>query len=407
MSKEKTLIIGGGQAACQTAVSLKSKGYEGEIKIFCAENYLPYQRPPLSKKFLLGELDKERLFFKPDKFYDENEISISLKSYVQEIDPKSKEIYLANNKKENYDNLVLATGTKPRKIDLTSNIENRVFYLRSIDDVLNIREKLRVSKKVTIIGGGYIGLEVAAILNKLGLKVTIVEMASRILERVTSDIISDFYMKLHQDAGVEVITSSSVEGLSENNENIEVFTSNGKISSDFVIVGIGVLPNDSIASKAGIKVENGILVDQFCKTSDDSIFSAGDCTNHPNLFYKKNIRLESVHNAIEQGKTIASYIVGEKIAYNQVPWFWSDQYETKLQIVGLIDGYDEIVVRGDKNKSSFAVFYLKNNKIIASDCVNRPSEHMMSRKLIFEKISIEKDRLSDESIPIKEINKLT
>ena len=190
MSKEKTLIIGGGQAACQTAVSLKSKGYEGEIKIFCAENYLPYQRPPLSKKFLLGELDKERLFFKPDKFYDENEISISLKSYVQEIDPKSKEIYLANNKKENYDNLVLATGTKPRKIDLTSNIENRVFYLRSIDDVLNIREKLRVSKKVTIIGGGYIGLEVAAILNKLGLKVTIVEMASRILERVTSDIIS-------------------------------------------------------------------------------------------------------------------------------------------------------------------------------------------------------------------------
>ena len=403
MSKEKTLIIGGGQAACQTATSLKSKKYDGEIKIFCSENYLPYQRPPLSKKFLLGELDKERLFFKPEKFYTENEISINLNSYVQRIDIENKEIFLENNKKENYDNLVIATGTIPRKIDINKKISDKVFYLRSIEDVLNIRDKIKESKKVTIIGGGYIGLEVAAIINNLGLQVTIVEMASRILERVTSETISSFYTKLHRQAGVEVLTNTSVEGLSENNNGIEVVTSDGGIISDFVIVGIGVLPCDTIASESGIEVENGIIVDEFCKTSNDSVFSAGDCTMHPNIFYNKNIRLESVHNAIEQGKTVAASIIGEKTSYNQVPWFWSDQYETKLQIVGLLDNYDDIVVRGDTEKQSFAVFYLKDNRIIASDCVNRPSEHMMSRKLISEKVLIDEDRLLDETIPIKEI----
>ena len=403
MSKEKTLIIGGGQAACQTATSLKSKKYDGEIKIFCSENYLPYQRPPLSKKFLMGELDKERLFFKPEKFYTENEISINLNSFVQRIDIENKEIFLENNKKENYDNLVIATGTIPRKIDSEKKISDKVFYLRSIGDVLNIRDKIKESKKVTIIGGGYIGLEVAAIINNLGLQVTIVEMASRILERVTSETISSFYTKVHRQAGVEVLTNTSVEGLSENNNGIEVITSNGGIISDFVIVGIGVLPCDTLASDSGIEVKNGIIVDEFCKTSNDSVFSAGDCTMHPNNFYNKNIRLESVHNAIEQGKTVATSIIGEKTAYNQVPWFWSDQYETKLQIVGLLDNYDDIIVRGDKEKQSFAVFYLKDNAIIASDCINRPAEHMMSRKLISEKVLIDKDRLSDETIPIKEI----
>ena len=403
MSKEKTLIIGGGQAACQTATSLKSKKYDGEIKIFCSENYLPYQRPPLSKKFLMGELDKERLFFKPEKFYTENEISINLNSFVQRIDIENKEIFLENNKKENYDNLVIATGTIPRKIDFDKKISDKVFYLRSIEDVLNIRDKIKESKKVTIIGGGYIGLEVAAIINNLGLKVTIVEMASRILERVTSETISSFYTKVHRQAGVEVLTNTSVEGLSENNNGIEVITSNGGIVSDFVIVGIGVLPCDTLASESGIDVKNGILVDEFCRTSNDSVFSAGDCTMHPNIFYNKDIRLESVHNAIEQGKTVASSIMGEKISYNQVPWFWSDQYETKLQIVGLLDNYDDIIVRGDKEKQSFAVFYIKDNVIIASDCVNRPAEHMMSRKLISEKVLIDKDRLLDETIPIKEV----
>ena len=403
MSKEKTLIIGGGQAACQTATSLRSKGYNGEIKIYCSENYLPYQRPPLSKKFLLGELEKERLFFKPEKFYNESEISIKLNSYVQGIDAKNKEIFLDDNETENYDNLVIATGTKPRTIDVEKKISDKVFYLRSIDDVIRITDKIKNSNKVAIIGGGYIGLEVAAVINNLGLHVTIVEMASRILERVTSEVISSFYSKIHAQAGVELQTNTSVEGILGNEKGIEVITSNGSIISDFVIVGIGVLPCDTIASDSGIEVNNGIIVDEFCRTSNDSIFSAGDCTMHPNIFYNKNIRLESVHNAIEQGKTVAASIIGEKSVYDQVPWFWSDQYETKLQIVGLLDNYDDIIVRGDLEKQSFAVFYMKDNRIVASDCVNRPAEHMMSRKFISEKIIVEKDRLSDESIPIREV----
>mgnify|MGYP001414290614 FL=1 len=386
MSKEKTLIIGGGQAACQTATSLRSKGYNGEIKIYCSENYLPYQRPPLSKKFLLGELEKERLFFKPEKFYNESEISIKLNSYVQGIDAKNKEIFLDDNETENYDNLVIATGTKPRTIDVEKKISDKVFYLRSIDDVIRITDKIKNSNKVAIIGGGYIGLEVAAVINNLGLHVTIVEMASRILERVTSEVISSFYSKIHAQAGVELQTNTSVEGILGNEKGIEVITSNGSIISDFVIVGIGVLPCDTIASDSGIEVNNGIIVDEFCRTSNDSVFSAGDCTMHPNIFYNKNIRLESVHNAIEQGKTVASSIIGEMTSYDQVPWFWSDQYGTKLQIVGLLDNYDDIIVRGDLKKQSFAVFYIKDNRITASDCVNRPAEHMMSRKLISEKI---------------------
>ena len=350
MSKEKTLIIGGGQAACQTVTTLKSKGYQGKIKIYCSENYLPYQRPPLSKKFLLGELDKERLFFKPEKFYDENDVSISLNSYVQGIDIKNKEIFLANNETEHYDNLVIATGTKPKTIDIDKQISEKVFYLRSIDDVLRIRDKIKQSKKVTIIGGGYIGLEVAAVINNLGLHVTVVEMASRILERVTSEVISSFYSKIHSDAGVEIQSSTSVEGISGNEKGIEVITSNGSVISDFVIVGIGVMPCDTIADDAGIEVNNGIMVDEFCRTSNDSVFSAGDCTMHPNIFYNKNVRLESVHNAIEQGKTVASSIIGEMASYDQVPWFWSDQYGTKLQIVGLLDNYDDIIVRGESKK---------------------------------------------------------
>ena len=321
----------------------------------------------------------------------------------RELIQKNKEIFLANNEIEHYDNLVIATGTKPRTINVDKKISDKVFYLRSIDDVLSIRDKIKQSKKVTIIGGGYIGLEVAAVINNLGLHVTIVEMASRILERVTSEVISSFYSKIHSNAGVEILTNTSVEGISGNEKGIEVITSNGSIISDFVIVGIGVLPCDTIADDAGIEVNNGIIVDEFCRTSNESVFSAGDCTMHPNMFYNKNIRLESVHNAIEQGKTVASSIIGEMTSYDQVPWFWSDQYKTKLQIVGLLDNYDDIVVRGDLKNESFAVFYIKNNTIIASDCVNRPAEHMMSRKLISEKIVIKKDRLSDESVSIKEV----
>jgi len=403
MDDQKIIIIGGGQAGCQTATSLRASGFLGEISIYCSENYLPYQRPPLSKKFLLGELDKERLFFKPEKFYRDNNINFFLNSYVTNIEKENKKIFLNNNEEDSYDKLVIATGTKPREIEVDKDSAKNIFYLRSIDDVLEIKSKLQSSKKVAIIGGGYIGLEVAAILKKLGLSVTIIEMAGRILERVTSQVISDFYTKIHNEAGVEILINTSVESIIKGTKNMEILTNSGSINADFIVVGIGVIPCDELALESGLKVQNGILVNEFCETSERDIYSAGDCTVHPNFYYNKDIRLESVHNAIEQGKTVASSIMNKKEAYNQIPWFWSDQYDLKLQIAGLCFDYDDIIVRGNSDDRSFAVFYMKDNYMIASDCVNRPGEHMMSRKIISDKIMVEKKRLSDDSIPIKEV----
>ena len=403
MGDQKIIIIGGGQAGCQTATSLRALGFLGEISIYCSENYLPYQRPPLSKKFLLGELDKERLFFKPEKFYRDNNINFFLNSYVAKIEKENKKIFLNNNEEDSYDKLVIATGTKPREIDVDKDSAKNIFYLRSIDDVLEIKGKVQSSKKVAIIGGGYIGLEVAAILKKLGLSVTIIEMAGRILERVTSQIISDFYTKVHNEEGVKILTNTSVESITKKSKDMEILTNNGSINADFIVVGIGVIPCDELASESGLKVQNGILVNEFCETSEKDIYSAGDCTVHPNSYYNKDIRLESVHNAIEQGKTVASSIMNKKTPYNQIPWFWSDQYDLKLQIAGLCIDYDDIIVRGNSDNRSFAVFYMKDNYMIASDCINCPGEHMMSRRIISDKIIVDKDRLSDVLIPIKEV----
>ena len=246
---------------------------------------------------------------------------------------------------------------------------------------------------MVIIGGGYIGLEVAAVSKKLGLNVSVVEMANRILERVTSPIISSFYHSYHESNGVEIRTSTSVIGINGDLKVSSVETSSGIIEADIVVVGIGVLPCQDLAERAGIETNNGIVVNEFCISSDSNIFSAGDCTLHPSAFYKRDIRLESVHNAIEQGKTVASSIMGEFIPYNQIPWFWSDLYDLKFQIAGLNTDYDEYIVRGKPENNSFSVFYFKDGNMISSDCVNSAPDHMMSRRFIFNKTEIDLEKL--------------
>ena len=406
MSEKKIVVIGGGQASCQVAASLRQKKFNGDINIISSESYLPYQRPPLSKKYLSGELAAERLYLKPEKFYDEHNINISLASCVEEIDRKNSQLVFfkdKTHKKISYDNLIIATGTQPRLIPLDNPKLGGLHYLRSIADVEMIKSSLKDSKNMVIIGGGYIGLEVAAVSKTLGLDVTVIEMAPRILERVTSPIISSFYHSFHESKGVKIMTNTSVKGVNGKNRVSSVETSSGNIEADLVVVGIGVMPCQSLAEESGISVDNGIIVDEFCKTSDDNIYSAGDCTLHPSDFYGKNIRLESVHNAIEQGKTVASSIVGEKVAYNQIPWFWSDQYDLKLQIAGLNSEYDNYIIRGNIVENKFSVFYFKSGLMIASDCVNSAQEHMMSRRFISEKIKIDFDRLQNKEIPIKEV----
>lgn len=407
MSEKNIVIIGGGQAASQVATSLRQKNFAGDISILSSEEYLPYQRPPLSKKYLSGELDSERLYLKPEKFYEDQNINVMLNSYVEEIDRSNSKLTFSKNNGEestiNYDNLVISTGTSPRLIPLDNPNLKGVHYLRSIKDVEGIKKSLIGAKSMVIIGGGYIGLEVAAVSKKLGLNVTVVEMANRILERVTSPIISSFYHSYHESNGVEIRTSTSVIGINGDLNVSSVETSSGIIEADIVVVGIGVLPCQDLAERAGIETNNGIVVNEFCISSDSNIFSAGDCTLHPSAFYKRDIRLESVHNAIEQGKTVASSIMGEFIPYNQIPWFWSDQYELKLQIAGLNNDYDEYVIRGNLDENSFSVFYFKSGYMIASDCINSAQEHMMSRKFISEKTKIDLHKLQNKEISIKEV----
>jgi 3-phenylpropionate/trans-cinnamate dioxygenase ferredoxin reductase subunit len=407
MSEKNIVIIGGGQAASQVAISLRQKNFTGDISILSSEEYHPYQRPPLSKKYLSGELDSERLYLKPKKFYEDQNINVMLNSYVEEIDRSNSKLTFSKNNGEeatiNYDNLVISTGTSPRLIPLDNPNLKGVHYLRSIKDVEEIKKSLIGAKSMVIIGGGYIGLEVAAVSKKLGLNVTVVEMANRILERVTSPIISSFYHSYHESNGVEIRTSTSVIGINGDLNVSSVETSSGIIEADIVVVGIGVLPCQDLAEKAGIETNNGIVVNQFCISSDSNIFSAGDCTLHPSAFYKRDIRLESVHNAIEQGKTVASSIMGEFIPYNQIPWFWSDQYDLKFQIAGLNTDYDEHIVRGQPENNSFSVFYFKDGNMISSDCVNSAPEHMMSRRFIFNKTEVDLEKLQNKEIPIKEV----
>ena len=407
MSEKNIVIIGGGQAASQVAISLRQKNLTGDISILSSEEYHPYQRPPLSKKYLSGELDSERLYLKPKKFYEDQNINVMLNSYVEEIDRSNSKLTFSKNNGEeatiNYDNLVISTGTSPRLIPLDNPNLKGVHYLRSIKDVEEIKKSLIGAKSMVIIGGGYIGLEVAAVSKKLGLNVTVVEMANRILERVTSPIISSFYHSYHESNGVEIRTSTSVIGINGDLNVSSVETSSGIIEADIVVVGVGVLPCQSLAEKAGIETNNGIVVNEFCISSDSNIFSAGDCTLHPSAFYKRDIRLESVHNAIEQGKTVASSIMGEFIPYNQIPWFWSDQYDLKFQIAGLNTDYDEHIVRGQPENNSFSVFYFKDGNMISSDCVNSAPEHMMSRRFIFNKTEVDLEKLQNKEIPIKEV----
>ncbi|MBT5662441.1 MAG: NAD(P)/FAD-dependent oxidoreductase [Alphaproteobacteria bacterium] len=407
MNEKNIVIIGGGQAASQVATSLRQKNFMGDISILSSEGYLPYQRPPLSKKYLSGELDSERLYLKPEKFYQDQNINVMLNSYVEEIDRgNSKLTFSKNNGEEDtisYDNLVISTGTSPRLIPLDNPDLKGVHYLRSIEDVEGIKKSLIGAKNMVIIGGGYIGLEVAAVSRKLGLSVTVVEMASRILERVTSPVISSFYHSYHESQGVEIMTSTSVNGINGDINVSSVETSSGIIEADIVVVGIGVLPCQNLAEKAGIETNNGIVVNEFCISSDSNVFSAGDCTLHPSAFYKRDIRLESVHNAIEQGKTVASSIMEEFVPYNQIPWFWSDQYDLKFQIAGLNNDYDEYIVRGRPEDNSFSVFYFKDGFMISSDCVNSAPEHMMSRRFIFNRAEVDLEKLQNKEISIKEV----
>ena len=393
------VIIGCGQAGGQAAASLRQEKYEGPITMIGQEPYIPYQRPPLSKQYLSGEQEKEKLSLRQESFYSEKEINLKLETSVLSLDPHKKELQLENDETVTYDKLLVATGGRPRKLEVDGHTLKGIHYLRNIDDVDAIKTQMSTSQNLVIVGGGYIGLEVASVAIKRGLTVSVLEMESRILERVTTEEMSAFYHQLHTDEGVNILTSTQAKAF-KGSETVEsVVCGDHEIPADLVIVGIGILPNTEMAEAAGLKTNNGLVVDEHCRTSNEHIFAAGDCTNHPNPILNRRLRLESVPNAMEQGRVAASNMLGGSKSYASMPWFWSDQYEHKLQMVGFSKDSDQSVVRGDMESKSFTVFYLKDGSIIAADSVNNPKEFMASKQLVGKKASIE--ALADTSIELK------
>jgi 3-phenylpropionate/trans-cinnamate dioxygenase ferredoxin reductase subunit len=401
---ETIVIAGAGHAAGQAVASLKQHRFGGRIILIGDEPYLPYQRPPLSKKFLAGNMSAERLFFKPPSFYDDPDIDLHLGTRLEGIERASKKLVTADGSRFSYDKLILALGARARKVRVSGSQLGGIHYLRGIDDVERLKAEIAPGKRIVIVGAGYIGLEVAAVCRQLELIVTVIEMADRVMNRVVSEPVSDFYEHLHRERGVDLRLNTSLAGFKGEGTIEAVATDHGvDIEADVALVGIGIVPNVEIAAQAGLDVNNGIVVDDRCRTSDADIYAIGDCTLHPNSIYGRSVRLESVHNALEQAKTAAANACGIDCRYSQVPWFWSDQYEVKLQIAGLSAGYDHTVLRGDPDAASFACFYLRDGRLIATDAINSPREFMQSKGLIARRAEVTADRLADARVPLKDL----
>ncbi len=375
------IAIGGGQASFSFISKLRSLGYQKPIILICGENHIPYQRPPLSKKFLIGELKKDRLFFKPQSFYDEQNIEIIKGQNVKKIDRQQNKITLNNEKVLKYKTLFLGLGSRSRL--LPKNLSNgipKLYYIREIGDISLITKEFSYKRKLIILGGGFIGLEVASVARNLGVDVTILESQERILKRTSAEIVANHIKSIHLLNGVSIKENTSVKKILKTRENsLNILTNkNELICADFIIAGIGAQPNTEIAYDAGLLIDNGIVVDETCRTSDPNIFAAGDCVSFP--FNKDLIRLENVGNAIEQSETASENVLGKDIKYQPVPWFWSDQFDFKLQIAGLNNGFTRFFHRQSDNKNSF--WYYKDDQLISVDAINDPKSYMVGKKLL-------------------------
>ena len=397
---QRLIVVGGGQAAAQTVQSLRQQGFDGAITLIGDEPFLPYQRPPLSKRYLAGELPRERLFLRPAAFYADKAIELELDTHVAEIDLRRHVVRLADGGKRDYDSLLLATGSRPRRLELPGADLDGIHYLRSIADVDAIMASLTRSARIVLIGAGYIGLEVAAVLRQRGLGVTVLEAAERVMSRVVCPTVSAYYHRRHVQAGVEIRYGVEIRAFRGRRRVESIDVSGEPLACDVVIVGIGVVPNTQLASAAGLACGNGIIVDEFARTADPVVLAAGDCTNHPHPLLGRRVRLESVQNAIHQAKVAAASLLGAPTAYSEVPWFWSDQYDAKLQIAGLSEGFEEIAIRGDVDTDTFAAYYLAGNRLIAVDAVNSPRDFMQGRKIIASGIAVTAAQLRDPSTDI-------
>jgi 3-phenylpropionate/trans-cinnamate dioxygenase ferredoxin reductase subunit len=405
MKTQHVLIIGAGQAGSQTATSLRQGGFEGHITIVGDEPALPYQRPPLSKAYLKGELAQERLYFKAAEWFETQNVTILTNCAVTSVDVQKNTAELSNDETLRFDYLVFATGSRNRQLPMDGAQLENVFGLRNLKDVDALRPHISDGKNLVIIGAGYIGLESAAVANSLGMNVTVLELADRVLARVTSPKISAFYADLHKCHGVSIKTETSTSAIHGKDGKVDsvILSSGETLPCDALLIGIGILPNIELALEAGIACEDGILVDQDARTNISHVYAAGDCAKRNIQPYGRMGRLESVHNAIEQGKQIAAAILGKPAPKLDCPWFWSDQYDVKLQIAGLSTGYDNFVIRGSVEDKKFAVFYFKDDVLIAADAINSAPEFMTAKRLILLEAKVSPEALAAPEVSLKDI----
>ncbi|MGY6649388.1 NAD(P)/FAD-dependent oxidoreductase [Wenyingzhuangia sp. IMCC45574] len=409
MSQNKTcVVIGASHGGVNFAFALRKEGWEGNIILFDKDETVPYHRPPLSKKYLELEDSIQNNLLKPLESYDKENITLSLGKEVAKIDKENKTIVLNDGTSQSYDVLVLATGARAFVPPITGIKEAKnIFTLRNANDVAGIREAFHASsdKKVVVIGGGYIGLETAASLKKLGAEVTVLEREERILARVTTPHLSEFFTNLHESNGVNICVNKGVTEIkSEGDQNTVVCADGATYTADIIIVGVGIKVNLELASDIGLTINNGIEVDTAAKTSADDIYAIGDCTFHYNKIYDTHVRLESVQNAVDQAKVAAANICGKETVYDALPWFWSDQYDVKLQIVGLSQGFDDVVVR-EEGEKKFSLWYFKGDKLLAVDSINNGKSYVLGTKFIKANASIDKEKLADPTSNLKEIKK--
>ena len=405
------LVVGANQAGVQVAVSLRERGYDGPVTLVGAEPHLPYQRPPLSKAFLAGSADLGSLAFRTAAFYEDQGITVLTGVRVGQLalsadgPPGSGTATTDTGRELPFDRVALTVGARPRRLRIPGAELDGVCYLRNAEDALRLRSALGPAQTVVVVGGGFIGLEAAAVARSRGKTVTVVEAADRLVPRAVAPVVSDFYRAAHERRGTAVRLSASVTALEEGpggRVGAVVLADGTRLPADLVLVGIGVVPRTELAEQIGASCDGGIVVDRYARTSVAAVVAAGDCTVFPHpLTDEGRIRLESVQNAVSQSKVAAATLVGRDEPYTDVPWFWSDQYDLKLQIAGLSAGYDQVIVRGDREGERFAALYYRRGELLACDAVNSPADYLTVRKALSQGATIPAEHAGDSATPLK------
>jgi 3-phenylpropionate/trans-cinnamate dioxygenase ferredoxin reductase subunit len=397
--REHCLIVGAGQAGATAAQTLRERGYAGRVTLAGEEPLPPYQRPPLSKKYLAGEVAADRLLLKGPGYWEANDVELRLDARIAELDLERGEAR-GSGAPIAFDRLVLATGARPKRCPAPGADLPGVHALRSAGDVDAIRPALRPGARLVIVGAGYIGLEVAAVARALGAEVAVLEFAQRVMARVVAPPVAAFYEALHRRNGVALHLGVGLAAIERRGDGLAALGTDGRAHpADLVLVAVGAEPRTELAAAAGLEIADGIVVDAACRTAHDAVVAAGDCTRFPSARYGRQIRLESVQNAIDQAKQAAATLAGAPATYDPLPWFWSDQFDVKLQIAGLADGHDRLVLRGDPASGAFSALYLAGDRLLAVDSVNRARDHMLARRHAGSRLAAPAEALADPERP--------